>query len=129
MYITLSLPSFIIEFWFEKIGRPAYDQAGGVRRSGEDLDARGLTEWMWDVLYWNWGCVVGAALLGDWVWWGMGLTVVYSGYMAWRAYTGVRGGLGGMGIGADADGAGAGAGESKRSKKREARGGQKVVYR
>ena len=99
-----------------------------VKRSGEDLDARGLTEWMWDVLYWNWGCIGGAALLGDWVWWGMLAVVGYSAWMAWKAYTGVRGGLGGLTGGGDAA-AGEPAGESKRSKKREAKGGQKVVYR
>lgn len=40
-----------------------------MRRPGQDLEAKGLTEWMWDVLYWTWGCVVLVALVGDWAWW------------------------------------------------------------
>jgi len=39
-----------------------------LRRAGEDLDAQGLTEFLWDVLYWTWGCLLFAAALGDWAW-------------------------------------------------------------
>jgi len=71
-YVLLSLPAFLIEFWFERIARPTYaDTANGkeLKRAGEDLDAKGLTEWMWDVLYWSWLCLVFVAVVGDWAWW------------------------------------------------------------
>ena len=64
------MPALIIEFWLERIGRPSYvPQTTELRRSGEDLEAKGLTEYMWDVLYWSWGCVAVAAVLGDRAWW------------------------------------------------------------
>lgn len=39
-----------------------------LRRAGEDLDAKGLMVWMWDVVYWTWGCVALSAVLGDFGW-------------------------------------------------------------
>ena len=70
LYLSLSAPAAVIEFWLEQIGRPKYGSGPGeLKKSGEDLDAKGLTEYLWDVLYWTWGCVLGAGVLGDWVWW------------------------------------------------------------
>lgn len=71
-YIFLSLPSLLIEFWFERIARPTFvDTPNGkdLKRAGEDLEAKGLTEWMWDVMYWSWLCIVLVTLAGDWAWW------------------------------------------------------------
>lgn len=126
-YVILSLPAFIIEFWFERIARPVY-QDGDLKRAGEDLEAKGLTDWMWDVVYSTWGITVVAAFAGNWAWWLMILPAGYSLWLAYTTYTGVRGGMGGMmGNGQDA-GAQSG-GQSKRQAKMEARGGQKVRYR
>lgn len=111
------------------MARPTY-QDGELKRAGEDLEAKGLTEWMWDIEYWTWGNVVLVAILGDWAWWGMVVPVLYSIWSAWTTYTGVRQGMGGLMGGGD-DGAqkqGAG-GQSKRQAKMEKRGGQKMVYR
>lgn len=70
LYAVLSAPSLFIQFWFERIGRPQYDQGSGeLRKSGEDLEAKGLTEYMWDVMYWTYGCLILVALAGDWAWW------------------------------------------------------------
>lgn len=68
-YLVLSAPSLIIQFWFERIARPTLGPNGEVKRSGEDLDAKGLTEWMWDVLYWTYGCLFLVTVFGDWAWW------------------------------------------------------------
>lgn len=71
-YLILSLPSLLIHFWFERVGRPTYAEGPNgkeLKRAGEDLEAKGLTEWMWDVVYWSWGCIVFTTLLGDWAWW------------------------------------------------------------
>lgn len=71
-YILLSLPGLLIEFWFERIARPTYvDGPNGkeLKRAGEDLDAKGLTEWMWDIVYWTWICLGIVTVAGDWAWW------------------------------------------------------------
>ncbi len=69
-YILLCAPSLFFEFWLERIARPSY-VAGtkDLRRSGENLNAKGLTEYMWDVIYWTWLSIVVAAVVGDWGWW------------------------------------------------------------
>jgi hypothetical protein len=71
-YLLLSFPSLLLQFWFERVGRPTYiDGPNGkeLKRAGVDLEAKGLTEWMWDVVYWSWGCIVLTTLVGDWAWW------------------------------------------------------------
>ncbi|KAF2867328.1 hypothetical protein BDV95DRAFT_550992 [Massariosphaeria phaeospora] len=123
LYILLSAPQLLVNFWFERIARPVYHADGSVRRAGEDLEAKGLTEYLWDVTYWTYGCVVLAALLGDSAWWLWGVVPVYSGYAAWTTYTGMRGGY------TDAVGVPQPGAASKRQQKMEKRGGQKVAYR
>lgn len=71
-WFLISLPSIGVEIWFERISRPTYTGDGIVkelRRAGEDLEAKGLTEWMWDVVYWTWGCVLLAGVLGNRAFW------------------------------------------------------------
>lgn len=95
-----------------------------MKRSGEDLEAKGLTEYMWDVTYWTYGCVLLAAIFGDWAWWMWSIVPLYSAYSMYTTYTGMRGGF--------TDAAGVpqpGAATSKRQAKMEKRGGQKVAYR
>jgi hypothetical protein len=70
LYILFSAPGLLIQFWFERIGRPVYgSEPGELRRAGEDLEAKGLTEFLWDILYWTYGCVLFAAVIGDRAWW------------------------------------------------------------
>ncbi|KAK5109861.1 hypothetical protein LTR62_006468 [Meristemomyces frigidus] len=135
--ILLSAPALAIEFWFERIGRPVYTQGANgaeLSRAGEDLEAKGLTEWMWDVVYWTWGNVVLVAILGDWAWWLYLVVPGYSAYLAFSTYTGMRSGFSGFSAGAGGEGEGsgsgsAGSGPSKRQAKLEKRGGQRVQYR
>lgn len=71
-FVLLILPALTIEFWFERVGRPSYTQTSNgqeLHKAGEDLEAKGLTEWMWDVVYYTWGVTVVAALVGNWAWW------------------------------------------------------------
>ena len=132
-FILLTLPALVIEFWFERIGRPTYSEGVNgkeLKRAGEDLEAKGLTEWMWDVVYWTWGCTVFAALLGDRLWWLYLAVPLYSGYLAFATYSGVRQGFSGLGARAGAGGEAIGSGgQSKRQAKMEKRGGQRVQYR
>lgn len=69
VYVLLSLPSFICQFTLEKAGRPSFDATtGALKSSGEDLAARGLTEYMWDVVWVTWACQVLVMLFGNWFW-------------------------------------------------------------
>jgi hypothetical protein len=124
LYILLSGPQLFFNFQFERIGRPTINADGSVKRSGEDLEAKGLTEFMWDITYWTYGCVFFAAIFGDRAWWLWGVIPLYSAYLAYTTYTGLRHGF--------TDAAGVPQGEaatSKRQQKMEKRGGQKVAYR
>lgn len=127
LYVLLSAPAFAIEFWLEKIGRPTYAENGDLRRSGEDMDAKGLTEFMWDVLYWTWACVAAAAILGDRAWWMYAVVPVYSLWMASSVVLNMRQGMTGMT--GQGKGSGEGAGESKRQRKMEKRMGQGIQNR
>ena len=126
LYFLLSSPAFAIEFWLEKIGRPTITQNGDLKNSGEDLEAQGLTEYMWDVLYWSWGCTGVASLFGNKAWWMWIVIPSYSIWAAWTTFGGMRQGMAGpQGGGGVTDGGST----SKRQAKLEKRGGQKVQYR
>lgn len=60
-YALLSGPGLAIETFFELNSRPS--------RGSQDLEAKGITESMWDVLYWTWACTILAAVVGDRAWW------------------------------------------------------------
>ena len=130
LWVLLSLPAWIVEFWLEKIGRPTYAENGELKKSGEDLEAKGLTDFMWDLMYWTWACIAGAAVVGDQAWWMYAVVPVYSVWVASTTVMGMRKGMAGM-AGQD-DGSAQAAnnsGDSKRQKRLEKRGGQKVQYR
>lgn len=82
-YALLSLPSFICQYALEKAGRPSFDATGAVKSSGEDLAARGLTEYMWDVIWVTWACQILVMLFGNWFWI---LWVVVPAYGAYQGY-------------------------------------------
>ncbi|TID13107.1 DUF788 domain protein [Venturia nashicola] len=127
-YALFSFPALFIQFWFERIGRPVYgSEPGDLRKSGEDLEAKGLTEWMWDVLYWTYGCILFAAVIGDRAWWLYITVPVYSAYLAYTTFTGVRQGMAGMAGPASAEEGTTT--QSKRQAKLEKRGGQRTQYR
>ncbi|KAL4917212.1 DUF788 domain protein [Aspergillus aurantiobrunneus] len=128
-YYLLALPTLVIEFYLDRIGRPTYTADGSLRSPGEDLGAAGLTEYMWDVLYWTWGCIGVVCVFGDPAWWLWVVVPLYSVYLAYSTFTGMRNGLTGLGAGAGDVGEGTGAAESKRQRKMEKRGGQKMQYR
>ena len=126
LYLALAAPAIGIEFWFESIARPRHDTNGELRRPGEDLEAKGLTEYLHDVLYWTWGLTGLAAIFGDRVWWLYLVVPLYSFYLAYTTFTGVRRGFAGLSGPKDENDVAA---TSNRQKKMERRGGQKVQYR
>lgn len=55
------------EFILERTGRPSYVN-GSLKSAGEDLAAEGLTEYMFDVIWVTWGCLVAVIFFGNWGW-------------------------------------------------------------
>ena len=89
-----------------------------------------MTEYMWDIVYWTWICLGATCVFGDRGWWLFLAVPVYSAYAGYKAVGGIREGFAGLGGGGQGQDQGAQpAGESKRQKKMEKRGGQKVQYR
>ncbi|KAI4132781.1 MAG: hypothetical protein LQ338_000485 [Usnochroma carphineum] len=125
LYGALVAPALIIQFWFERIGRPVSATNGELKRPGEDLEAKGLTEYLWDVLYWTWGCTIIAAVFGDKAWWGYIVVPFYSIWLAWTTFGRMKDGMAGMAGG----GGTGGMATSNRQKKMEKRGGQQMQYR
>lgn len=129
LYLVLSVPAFVLEFWLEKIGRPIYVSKGQLQKSGEDLEAKGLTEYMFDVLYWSWATTFAASLFGDKAWWMWMAIPAYSGWLAYSTFGGMRQGMAGLAGHSEAGNSANSDGASNRQKKLEKRGGQKVQYR
>lgn len=68
-YGILSIPSLVAEYILETTGRPKFDPyTKALRTSGEDLAAPGLTEYMFDIIWVTWFCVVAVMFFGNWGW-------------------------------------------------------------
>ncbi|MCJ1290503.1 hypothetical protein MMC34_002042 [Xylographa carneopallida] len=128
LWVFLSSPAFAIEFWFEKIGKPTSGPNGEVKNSGQDLEAKGLTEYMFDVLYWSWGTTFLASVFGNRAWWMWVAIPLYSVWLAYSTFGSVRQGMAGL-SGQGAEGETPNGATSNRQRKLEKRGGQKVQYR
>jgi hypothetical protein len=124
-YVLLSLPGLLIEAYLHVLATPTYGPDGNIRSAGSDLSEKGLTEFMWDIVYWTWINLIAVVILGNWAWWFYLVVPGYAVYAAVSTAAGVKGMLSGMG-GAGAEGAET---QSKRQAKMEKRGGQKVAYR
>lgn len=127
-YLLLSVPGLLIEIYLERLARPSYNPDGSLRRAGEDLDAKGLTEFMWDILYWTWINLFAVAVFGNRAWWLYLVVPGYAIYAAVSTASGLRGMLGGM-TGAGGEGGADTGMQSKRQTKMDKRGGQKTTYR
>lgn len=127
-YLTLSAPGLILEYWLDTIARPKYDNAGNLTKAGDDLEAAGLTEFFWDIIYWTWINIVLVVFLGNRGWYLYVVVPIYAIYLAVTTFTGVRKSLGGL-AGGPAGDEGSEAAASNRQKKLEKRGGQKMSYR
>lgn len=116
------MPAIFIEFYLDRLARPSYNTDGSLRRAGDDLDARGLTEFMWDILYWTWINLILVVIFGNRAWWLYFVIPGYAIYVAVTTASGLKGMLGGI-----AGAAGEGETQSNRQRKMEKRG-QKVAY-
>ena len=105
-YLFLVSPSLACQFFLERAGRPQFDSAGALRKSGEDLGAAGLTESMFDVIWVTWGTTVLVVLFGNKLWFLWALVPAFGLYKGYGLLGSARqmAGLGGFG-GASANGA------------------------
>ncbi|KAG0641836.1 hypothetical protein HOY80DRAFT_700388 [Tuber brumale] len=138
-YATLSLPSLVVEVYLERLGRPKYSSPSGgggdggssvLVSAGEDMEAKGVTEYMWDIVYVTWGVLGLVGVVGEWGWWVLAIVPIYAVYLAVGMYRGMSGLMPGMSS-SSSPSAAAAAPEglrSNRQKKAEKRGGQKVRY-
>lgn len=152
-YIILSSPSAIIEYYLERLGRPSYTVAGDLRSPGEDMEAKGVTEYLWDIIYVTWGVLGLVGVAGEWAWWlwvsaiicvllyALGCAVLksvpkqtiipaYAIYLAFTTYTGMKNGMmPGMPSAPEGPPSNVATGaQSNRQKKAEKRGGQRIRY-
>lgn len=124
------MPALGLEYWLESIARPQFDAQGNLRKAGDDLDAPGLTEFFWDVIYWTWINLVAVLVLGNRAWWFYLVVPAYAGYAAFATARGVKGMFGGLAGSAGEEEETTQAAQSKRQQKMEAKGGQqKMRYR
>lgn len=125
LYAILSGPALVVEFWFQSIGAPSYGSDGELKRAGEDLEAKGLTEFLTDIFWWTLGVTVVASIFGDKIWWFWVFIPIYGAYLAFTTYKSMQRGLGDMtGKNGETD-----VGTSNRQKKLEKRGGQRMQNR
>lgn len=124
-YILLSIPGLLIEAYLHILATPSYGPDGNIRSAGSDLSEKGLTEFMWDIVYWTWINLIAVMVLGNWAWWLYLVVPGYAVYAAVSTASGIKGMFSGM-AGAGAEG---GEMQSKRQAKMEKRGGQKVAHR
>ena len=121
-YFFLGVPTLVIEFYLDRVGRPHFNPDGSLKSAGEDLNATGLTEYMWDVLYWTQGCVFAACVFNDRAWWLWIVIPFYSVYLAYTTIMGVKKGFAGLGGAGGADGDSQDGPKSKTQAKKEKRG-------
>ncbi|KIW99187.1 uncharacterized protein Z519_00850 [Cladophialophora bantiana CBS 173.52] len=126
LYLPLSAPAFLLEVYLDILARPTYHANGDLKKAGEDLDAKGLTEFMWDIVYWTWINLILVMIVGNRGWWVYLIVPAYAVYCVVGAARGVKGMMGGL---AGGGGEGDDVAQSKRQTKMEKRGGQKVKYR
>lgn len=95
-YLILSIPAFVAEYILETTGRPKFDATTkALRTAGEDLAAPGLTEYMFDIIWVTWFCLVSVILFGNWGWLVWAVVPVYGGYKGYGLLGMARGMMGG----------------------------------
>ncbi|ODV96994.1 hypothetical protein PACTADRAFT_48776 [Pachysolen tannophilus NRRL Y-2460] len=65
IFIIFTIPLLICEYIIEKTGRPKYDSSGKLVSSGEDLKQSGLTEYMFDIIYFTLICDILMIVFGS----------------------------------------------------------------
>ena len=124
LYFIFCTPQIAIEIYLDMIGRPEYSHDGFLRRPGQDLDARGLTEYMWDVVYWTWINTLLVIIFGNGAWWLYAVVPIYTIYLTVTTVGGLKAMLSPP---TDGDATSTGS-ESKRQQKLGKRAQQRMTY-
>ena len=96
-YGVLSIPAFAAQYVLETSGRPKYTTLNGkssLRTAGEDLSAAGLTEYMFDIIWVTWACLISALVVGDKGWWLYAVVPVFAVWKGWSLFGMARGVMG-----------------------------------
>ncbi|RKP26931.1 hypothetical protein SYNPS1DRAFT_5628, partial [Syncephalis pseudoplumigaleata] len=112
-YLITWLPTIFIYRLLASMARPQRDASGAIISGGDDLNAPGLTSYMFDVLYVTWFVHVGS-LVWSFVWWFYLAIPLYACYVLWGFVAPMLKGSGG-------GEAAAAAAKSKRQQKMEKR--------
>jgi SRP-independent targeting protein 2/TMEM208 len=67
-FLSASLAGWL-QLQLELMGKPTFDDRGGVVKTGNDLGQSGLTEYMFDILYLTWGIQLLVAFTTAYAWW------------------------------------------------------------
>ena len=95
-YALFSIPCFVAEYILETTGRPKFDATTkALKSSGEDLAAPGLTEYMFDIIWITWLCLIAVATFGNWGWIVWAVVPVYGAYKGYGLLGVARGIMGG----------------------------------
>jgi hypothetical protein len=95
-YLLFSIPCFVAEYVLESTGRPKYDPTTkALKSSGEDLAAAGLTEYMFDIIWVTWFCLISVIVIGNWGWIIWAVVPVYAAYKGYGLLGMARGMMGG----------------------------------
>lgn len=96
-YGILSAPAFGAQYVLETSGRPKYTTLNGktsLRTAGEDLGAPGLTEYMFDIIWVTWACLISALVVGNKGWWLYAVVPVFAVWKGWGLLGAARGMMG-----------------------------------
>jgi hypothetical protein len=95
-YAILSIPSLVAEYILETAGRPKFDPSTkALKSSGEDLAAPGLTEYMFDIIWVTWFCLISAIIFGNWGWLFWSVVPIYGIYKGYGLFGMAKGMMGG----------------------------------
>jgi hypothetical protein len=67
-FLTAALAGWI-QLQLESVGKPIFDERGGIIQSGSDLAQAGVTEYMFDILYSTWAIQMFVAFTTGYAWW------------------------------------------------------------
>ncbi|SCU83472.1 LADA_0C11650g1_1 [Lachancea dasiensis] len=127
--VILHLPAAACTYMLEKNGRPRFDSSGHVVREGMDLAQKGLTEWMFDIVYLTLLADSGVVVFNTMKFWYVMLLVpVYIGYKLKGIAGPMLGGNNNARAPSESSTAPAAETKSKRQAKRE-KNGDKVRYK
>lgn len=91
MYIVTNIAATLIQLQLENIGMPRFAEDGQLISAGEDLGQKGLTEYLFDIVYMTWIVYTLVAVITDYAWLMYLAIPVYATVKAWPLVRGMLG--------------------------------------